>query len=90
MNKIRDIKKPTKLHFELLSLITTFLSDDEVSKIRETYQSIDTDNSGEIEADELVEAYLAIQRAAGLEAANDQEEQEEQFGSILAKRKDTV
>lgn len=60
MNKIRDIKKPTKLHFELLSLITTFLSDEEVKKIRETYQAIDTDNSGEIEADELVEAYLAI------------------------------
>ena len=90
MNKIRDIKKPTKLHFELLSLITTFLSDEEVKKIRETYQAIDTDNSGEIEADELVEAYLAIQRAAGREAVNDQDEQEEQFGAILAKRKDTV
>ena len=60
MNKIRNIKKPHRLHFELLSLILTFLRDDEVSKIRETYQAIDTDNSGEIEADELVDAYLAI------------------------------
>ena len=60
MNKLKNIKKPHRLHFELLSLITTFLRDDEVSKIRETYQAIDTDNSGEIDATELVEAYLTV------------------------------
>ena len=60
MNRIRNIKKPHRLHFELLSLITTFLSDEEVKKIRETYQAIDTDNSGEIDDEELVEEYLAI------------------------------
>ena len=36
----------------------------------------------------MVEAYLAIQRAAGKEGANDAEEQEEQFGGVLPKREE--
>jgi Ca2+-binding EF-hand superfamily protein len=43
-----------------LAIITTFLRDDEISTIRETYQAIDVDNSGEIDSEELVKAYLAV------------------------------
>lgn len=49
-----------KLQFEVLDLFTEFLQDDHIEKIRETFQAIDIDDSGSIEADELIQAFIDI------------------------------
>ena len=41
----------------MLVLFTQFLDDEDIKPIRETFQSIDIDNGGTIEVDELIKAY---------------------------------
>jgi Ca2+-binding EF-hand superfamily protein len=52
--RLNGIKMLHKLQFEMLELFTEFLQDDHIEKIRETFQAIDIDDSGSIEADELI------------------------------------
>ena len=57
---LRGCKEPCRLQYEMLVLFTQFLNDDEIKAIRETFQSIDVDNSGSIEIAELKEAFIHV------------------------------
>lgn len=47
----------TRLHYEFLIMFTQFLDDKDMQRIRETFQSMDDDNSGTIEVSELKSVY---------------------------------
>jgi len=57
MLNLRACNRPSKLHFELLILFTQFLNTEDIQAIRETFLSMDTDDSGSIEIEELRKAY---------------------------------
>ena len=46
-----------ELHFQLLIVFTQFLVDKEIREIRETFQSIDTDYSGDMDVEELMKDF---------------------------------
>jgi Ca2+-binding EF-hand superfamily protein len=62
MLNLRECIEPHQMHFMFLALLVQFLDDDEIKLIRETFQSMDADNTGTIEIDELREAYLHIKK----------------------------
>lgn len=64
MLNLRECIEPHQMHFIFLALLVQFLDDDEIKLIRETFQSMDADNTGTIEIDELREAYLYIKNNA--------------------------
>lgn len=53
MKNLSSCNQPCQLHFVMLSLFTQFLDDEDINAIRETFQAMDEDNSGQIEIDEL-------------------------------------
>lgn len=57
MYNLRSCKEAHELHYELLLMFTQFLDDGEIHAIRETFQTMDEDNSGDIEVTELREVY---------------------------------
>ena len=59
----------TQLHYELLLMFTQFIDNKDIYAIKETFQSLDDDNSGTIEIGELRECYLKIN--SELEQFND-------------------
>mmetsp|Transcript_17233 Transcript_17233/g.29021 ORF Transcript_17233/g.29021 Transcript_17233/m.29021 type:complete len:175 (+) Transcript_17233:547-1071(+) len=62
LTNLRECYKPHYLHYEMLNIFTQFLDDSDVKAIRETFQSLDQDNSGSIEIDELRHAYEKINK----------------------------
>ena len=80
MLNLHSCHKPHRLHFEILTLFVQFLDDEDIRHIRETFQSMDYDNGGDIEMAELRKAYKHL---------NDQEEIEpisdEKIDEILLK-----
>lgn len=58
---LHECGTPTRLHYEILSLFTMFLNDnEEIKAIRQTFMSLDLDNGGSISRDELKEAFLKL------------------------------
>ena len=57
MKNLSSCNQPCQLHFAMLSLFTQFLDDDDINAIRETFQAMDEDNSGQIEIEELEKAF---------------------------------
>lgn len=51
-----------ELHYELLVLFTQFLNDKDLKDIRETFLSMDEDNTGTIEVEELRDAFESIKK----------------------------
>ena len=49
-----------ELHYQLVIVFTQFLSDKDLKDIRETFLSMDEDNTGTIEVDELRDAFKQI------------------------------
>jgi Ca2+-binding EF-hand superfamily protein len=54
---LRSCHQPHYLHYEMLFFFTQFLDSTDINSIRETFQHLDTDNSGSIEIEELKKAY---------------------------------
>ena len=57
MKNLSSCGQPCQLHFVMLSLFTQFLDDEDINAIRETFQAMDEDNSGQIEIEELEKAF---------------------------------
>lgn len=51
-----------ELHYELMIVFTQFLTDDDLKNIRDTFLSMDDDNTGTIEVEELRGAFEAIKK----------------------------
>jgi len=62
MMNIGNSKQAHELHYEMLILFTQFLDDREIMDIRETFLSMDEDNTGTIEVDELKQAFNKIKK----------------------------
>lgn len=60
LHNLHSCNSLTELHYELLLIFTMFLNDKDIDMIRETFQSLDDDNSGTIEIDELRDCYIKI------------------------------
>ena len=57
MFSLHSCKGLCQLNYDMLVLFTQFLNDKDIKAIRETFQFMDDDDSGTIEADELEQAY---------------------------------
>lgn len=55
-------KNANELHYEILILFTQFLDNRDIMDIQETFLSMDEDNTGTIEVDELKEAFNKIKK----------------------------
>jgi Ca2+-binding EF-hand superfamily protein len=62
MMNIGRSSNANELHYEMLILFTQFLDDRDIMDIRETFLSMDHDNTGTIEIDELKEAFNKIKK----------------------------
>ena len=62
MMNIGRSNNANELHYELLILFTQFLHDRDIMDIRETFLSMDHDNTGTIEIDELKEAFNKMKK----------------------------
>ena len=62
MMNIGRSSNANELHYEMLILFTQFLEDHDIMDIRETFLSMDHDNTGTIEIDELKEAFNKIKK----------------------------
>jgi len=80
MMNLHACHKPHRLHFEILTLFVQFLADDDIKCIRETFQSMDVDNGGDIEIAELRKAYQFLNSQPGNTEISD-----EKIDEILAK-----
>ena len=67
-----------ELHYEMLILFTQFLDDGDIMDIRETFLSMDEDNTGTIEVEELKEAFNKIKKDYEKNKAKSELEQSEE------------
>ena len=64
MMNLHDCDHPGQLLFEFLLLFCQFLNDDDLRAIRETFQSMDDDDSGIIDSNEIRKAFNHISAVA--------------------------
>lgn len=61
MMNLHKCHAPTRLHFEIITLFTMFLNEDEyIKSIRKTFMYMDQDNGGDISRDELEKAFMQL------------------------------
>jgi len=64
MLNLKACKETVQLHYELLTLMVQFLKDDDLKHIEQTFMSMDQDNSGTIDHEELRNAYIEMREVS--------------------------
>ena len=71
MKNLLNCNKPHEIHYEFIRIFISHLSDKEQQPMQETFQSIDTDNSGQVSLDELIEVYQKLVQYGEVEEVQD-------------------